>query len=80
MPPQVTPQVTPQVSDIILSYCTVARSKAEIAEFCGFKDKKNFTSLYLKPLLDSGLLLMTILDKRRSQNQKYIAAQYGEAR
>ena len=48
------------------------RSKAEIAKLCGFKDIKHFTSHYLKPLLESGRLRMTIPDKPNSRNQKYI--------
>ena len=69
-PPQVTPQDTPQ--DKIIAYCMEPRSKAEIAKFCGFKDIKHFTAHYLKPLLESGQLRMTIPDKPNSRNQKYI--------
>ena len=68
--PQVTPQDTPQ--DKIIAYCMEPRSKAEIAKLCGFKDIKHFTSHYLKPLLESGRLRMTIPDKPNSRNQKYI--------
>ena len=49
------------------------RSKAEIAKLCGFKDIKHFTAHYLKPLLESGQLRMTIPDKPNSRNQKYVA-------
>ena len=69
-PPQVTPQDTPQ--DKIIAYCMEPRSKAEIAKFCGFKDIKHFTAHYLKPLLESGQLRMTIPDKANSRNQQYI--------
>ena len=65
------PQVTPQ--DKIIAYCMEPRSKAEIAKFCGFKDIKHFTAHYLKPLLESGQLRMTIPDKPNSRNQKYVA-------
>ena len=78
--PQVSLQVNPQVSEKVLSYCVLPRSKAEIAVHCGYKDRKSFTMHYLKPLLDAGLLLMTIPDKPRSQNQKYVTAQFGEAK
>lgn len=64
------PQVTPQ--DKIIAYCMEPRSKAEISKLCGFKDIKHFTSHYLKPLLESGRLRMTIPDKPNSRNQKYI--------
>ena len=48
------------------------RSKAEIMKHCGYKDTKNFVQKYLRPLLDRGVLQMTIPDKPRSKNQKYI--------
>ena len=72
---QVKTQVTTQVetSDKILAFCSSPHSKAEIAEYCGYKNTKNFTKKYLRPLLDSGTLKMTVPDKPNSRNQKYIA-------
>ncbi|WP_334301164.1 Fic family protein [Blautia glucerasea] len=58
----------------ILAFCSLPHSKAEIAEHCGYKSTKNFTKKYLRPLLDSGALNMTVPDKPNSRNQKYIAA------
>ena len=71
---QVTPQVKIQVaiSDKILVFCSAPHSKAEIAEYCGYKNTKNFTKRYLRPLLDSGTLKMTIPEKPNSRNQQYI--------
>ena len=71
--PQDTTQVTTQVA--ILAFCKVPRSKAEIMEHCGYKNAKNFTQLHLRPLIESGQLQMTIPDKPRSRNQKYVTAQ-----
>ena len=68
--PQVTPQVTPQ--DAILKFCESPHSKKEIAEHCGYRDVKSFSTKYLKPLLESGKLKMTIPDKPNSKNQKYV--------
>ncbi|WP_379694345.1 Fic family protein [Mediterraneibacter gnavus] len=59
--------------DAILAFCVEPLSKAEIAEHCGYKNTKNFTQKYLRPLLDSGMLKMTLPDKPKSKNQKYIA-------
>ena len=59
--------------DTILAFCVEPLSKAEIAEHCGYKNTKNFTHKYLRPLLDSGMLKMTLPDKPKSKNQKYIA-------
>lgn len=70
---QVTTQVT--ITDKILAFCHEPHSKVEIAEHCGYKNTKNFTQKYLRPLLDTGKLRMTIPDKPRSQNQKYISTQ-----
>jgi len=72
--PQVTPYDTPQVApyDKILAFCIEPHSKAEIMKHCGYKDTKNFVQKYLRPLLDRGVLQMTIPDKPRSKNQKYI--------
>ena len=58
------------VSEQILAFCT--KSKKELAAFCGFKDLRNFTLKHINPLLESGQLEMTIPDKPKSRNRKYI--------
>jgi ATP-dependent DNA helicase RecG len=65
---------------MVLSYCSVPQTRSAIAEHCGYKDRVNFTKLYLKPLLESGLILMTIPDKPSSKNQKYVTSQFGEVK
>ena len=59
---QVKTQVKTQVTtfDEFLVFCSTPHSKAEIADYCGYKNNKNFTKKYLRPLLDSGTLKMTI--------------------
>lgn len=71
---QVATQVTTQVdiSDKITAYCKEPRKKSEIMAYCGYKNAKSFTKKYLKPLMDQGLITMTIPDKPNSQNQRYI--------
>ena len=75
---QVIHQVTHQVIELstvskqILVFCTTPKSKKELAVFCGFKDLRNFTLKHINPLLESGQLEMTIPDKPKSRNQKYI--------
>ena len=71
--PQDTTQVTTQVA--ILAFCKEPRSKAEIMEHCGYKNTKNFTQIHRRPLMESGQLQMTIPDKPRSRNQKYVTVQ-----
>ncbi len=69
--------VTDQVNDQditlrILKFCESARSKKEICERFGYGNLTYFTRTYLKPLLESGQLKMTILEAPSSRNQKYI--------
>lgn len=56
----------------ILAFCTEPHSKAEIMRHCGYHNSKHFTEKYLKPLLESGQLQMTLPDKPQSHNQKYM--------
>ena len=74
--PQVAPYDTPH--DRILAFCSEPRSKSEIMQHCGYQDSKHFTQKYLKPLLESGQLQMTLPDKPQSHNQKYVTIQGGQ--
>lgn len=49
------------------------RKKSEIVDYCGYKDRRRFTDKYLKPLLKTGELEMTIPDKPNSSKQMYVA-------
>ena len=75
---QVIHQITHQDIELstvykqILAFCTTPKSKKELAIFCRFKDLRNFTLKHINPLLESGQLEMTIPDKPKSRNQKYI--------
>jgi len=40
----------------------------------GYLDRKNFKKIYIKPLIESGELNMTIPDKPTSKNQKYVTS------
>ena len=72
--PQVKPQVKPQeeIEAKILRFCATPRKKSEIAEYCGYKDRRRFADKYLKPLLEAGELVMTIPDKPNSSKQMYV--------
>lgn len=72
--PQVTPQVGLSKEENLLLFCAVPRSQTEIIDFLGLSDRKHFRKAYLKPLLESGKLIMTIPDKPNSRNQKYVKA------
>lgn len=73
--PQVEPQVQPQDEIVmkVLQFCSVPRKKSEIVDYCGYKDRRRFTDKYLKPLLKTGELEMTIPDKPNSSKQMYVA-------
>lgn len=71
-----TTQDTPQVQNresAILNYCKVPRTREEIQNYIGIKDRKHFREYILKPLLDSEKLSMTIPDKPNSKLQKYVS-------
>lgn len=70
---QVTGQNTPKET-LILSFCAVPHSRKEIQEYFGLSGRRHFHDAYLRPLLDSGKLVMTIPDKPNSRNQKYVRA------
>jgi len=57
----------------ILEICKEPKSIAEIMEKLGYKSNKTLKRNYIKPLVESGKLKMTIPDKPTSRNQKYIS-------
>ena len=83
---QVTDQVTDRVNrhgngieqeqdilQLIIDFCQVERSKKEICEYMGYRNRTFFTRKYLLPLIQKEKLQMTQPDKPHSRNQKYIA-------
>lgn len=56
----------------LLEFCVVARSRDEIQTYLGISNRGHLRTAYLKPLLDSGKLKMTLPDKPSSHNQKYV--------
>ena len=59
--------------DKILELCKTEKSLKEIAEYFGYKDVYKFKNNYINELLNENKLRMTIPDKPKSKNQKYIA-------
>ena len=55
----------------LLDFCLVPRSKSEIAEFLGVKTLFHVMGKYVRPLLESGEMAMTMPEKPQSKNQKY---------
>ncbi|MBI5308176.1 MAG: hypothetical protein HZB37_07600 [Planctomycetes bacterium] len=81
---QATPQAPPQATGEdertkkIMDYCLTPRTRGEIQEFTGYKDRKHFRLEILQPLLEQGLLHPTIPDKLTNPKQKYYSAKKRE--
>ena len=56
----------------LLDFCAVPRSREEIAAFVGVKTVFYAVEHYIKPLLLSGKLCMTIPEKPKSKLQRYV--------
>lgn len=56
----------------ILELCKTAKSLKEIAQHFGYKDVYKFKNNYINSLLEQNKLQMTIPDKPKSRNQKYV--------
>ena len=59
--------------ELIVTFCENERTKQEIMDYLQFSSRRQFNERYMKPLLQSGRLRMTLPDKPQSKNQKYIA-------
>ena len=57
----------------ILQICREPKSMVEIMLLLEYKSSKSLKRNYIKPLIESGKLQMTIPDKPTSRNQKYIS-------
>ena len=55
------------------------RSRVEILESLGLRNRSNLAANYLRPALDAGLIEMTIPDKPTSGRQKYRLTARGRA-
>ena len=55
----------------LLVYCQVPRSRQEIADFLHLRTTSYVMSEYIKPLLESGRLALTLPEKPGSRNQKF---------
>ena len=56
----------------ILELCETEKSLKEIAQHFGYKDVYKFKNNYMNSLLEQNKLQMTIPDKPKSRNQKYV--------
>lgn len=56
----------------LIKFCSVPRSRREMQEFCGIKTVEYFRKHIIKPMLQNGIIQLTIPDKPNSKNQRYI--------
>ncbi len=64
---------TMPVSDSLIEFCSTPRTRSEIVAFVG-KSKNHVMSQIVAPLVESGKIRMTIPDKPKSPNQKFVKA------
>ena len=58
----------------LLEFCKTPKTRKEIAEFLGISTVFYAMQHYVQPLVISGKLIMTIPEKPKSRNQKFVAA------
>ncbi len=63
----------PGIPSNILAFCKTPKSAVEIKERFSVSNVITLKRKFLNPLLESGKLEMTLPDKPRSKNQKYLA-------
>lgn len=61
------------LEEAVLDFCATPRTRAELEHFTGFSRYYMMKEI-ITPLLDCGKLKMTIPDKPKSKNQKYVRA------
>ena len=57
----------------LIAFCAIPRTRLEMMDHIGMKSRSGFYRYHLKPLIDSGLLVMTDQANPRSKEQKYVA-------
>ena len=62
-----------KIENKIIEFCKKEKTVFEIMSYIGHKNKTRFRRDYIKPLVDRGLLKMTIPEKPTSKYQKYIS-------
>ncbi len=55
-------------------FCAVPRTRQEMQDFLGIASRGYFSRRFIVPMVNEGKLKLTIPDKPKSRNQKYIKA------
>ena len=64
----------------LLDFCRQPRSIKEMLAFMQLKHRRTFVVNYLRPLMNEGLIAMTIPDKPTDEKQKYLITSKGQAK
>lgn len=62
----------------LLTECETAKNITELMNILKWKNRTKFRQKYIFPLIEKGLLMMTIPDKPRSSKQKYQLTKTGQ--
>ncbi len=62
-----------KIEDKILSFCSTPKSREEISEHLNLGSPYYIVTRYLRPMIENGVLQMTIPEKPKSKFQKYYA-------
>ena len=79
--PQDNPQGSAQVSDRVgqlVAALAGEMSRAQLQAVMGLKDRNHFTTAYLRPALEAGMVEMAVAAKTTSRNQRYRRTAAGE--
>lgn len=71
---EISPEDVERGKEKILLLCDQPRTRKELMYMLDVSSKKTFFRLYLRPLIESGLLRMTIPDQRSVSTQRYVRA------
>lgn len=69
-------QETGEKAPDLLAFCKTPRTRKEIADYLGVKTVFYVMQHYVKPLLESGQLAMTMPEKPKSRNQRYYTTEF----
>ena len=63
--------MSPIMLRILVAAFTGEKSRAQLQAVMGLRDRNHFTSAYLRPALDAGMIEMALPGKATSRNQRY---------
>ena len=61
-------------TDSLLEFCSIPRTRSEIANYLGIATPSYAIKKYIKPLIKDGKIEMTNPERPKSSNQKYFTS------